>query len=383
VLCALVPYRLVCYNPLVMRTIAAYASDYKTLRQKVRDTLLSGQERIERQKVLTYWQTGKLINDFVLQNTKYAERGSEVISRLSSDLKVSERTLYEVVQFARAFPKLRTCAISDLSWAHFRKAATIPDEKRRLRLIEQAKRNEWTARDLATRVTQIKSLASNGRRTLGQGSRDKVREVLEVPVLGPLYTYKLITSADGSEKIDLGFDVHIAKKCVMASLPVMAKAPAGRLKQSQIKITAAPSYTYQAYVERVIDGDTLVADIDLGAGITTRQKLRLSCIDCPEIDTVEGKRAKAFVLRTLTSSQRRRHLSHRTQMRVSETGIGIGAPVPGALVTIKSTKDDKYGRYLADIFYSRVSWRGKPAADRGNLAYLNQQLLDENLARRV
>ena len=41
-------------------------SDYATLRKKVRTTLLEGQSKIEQEKIRTYWLTGKLINDFIL-----------------------------------------------------------------------------------------------------------------------------------------------------------------------------------------------------------------------------------------------------------------------------------------------------------------------------
>lgn len=53
-------------------------------------------------------------------------------------------------------------------------------------------------------------------------------------------------------------------------------------------------YQYHATLARVIDGDTFALDIDLGFHITVRETVRLFGIDCPEIRTEEGKRAKAF-----------------------------------------------------------------------------------------
>lgn len=58
-------------------------------------------------------------------------------------------------------------------------------------------------------------------------------------------------------------------------------------------------YTYKATVARVIDGDTIVADIDLGF-FTWRhsETLRLSRIDAPETHTETkeaGQAAKAFL----------------------------------------------------------------------------------------
>jgi endonuclease YncB( thermonuclease family) len=48
------------------------------------------------------------------------------------------------------------------------------------------------------------------------------------------------------------------------------------------------TYTYRATVVRVIDGDTLVADLDLGFHLTHRAHLRLANVQAPEMDTPEG-----------------------------------------------------------------------------------------------
>ena len=44
-------------------------------------------------------------------------------------------------------------------------------------------------------------------------------------------------------------------------------------------------YHYKAQLVRVIDGDTIEADIDLGFKTWTRRKVRLAGIDTPEIRT--------------------------------------------------------------------------------------------------
>ncbi len=102
-------------------------------------------------------------------------------------------------------------------------------------------------------------------------------------------------------------------------------------------------YTYKAFVERVIDGDTIHVQIDLGFDVWHRETIRLRGIDAFEIDEARGKRAKAFVERELKNEP---------------------------FVILKSTRDDKYGRYLGDIVY-------------GKNRYLNQELLDQKLAVRM
>jgi len=41
-------------------------------------------------------------------------------------------------------------------------------------------------------------------------------------------------------------------------------------------------YKYRGYVERVVDGDTVDAILDLGFGMTTKQRLRIDGFDAPE-----------------------------------------------------------------------------------------------------
>jgi micrococcal nuclease len=90
-----------------------------------------------------------------------------------------------------------------------------------------------------------------------------------------------------------------------------------------------PYITRLASVARVVDGDTLDLDLDLGFSVTLRQRVRLIGIDAPEVRTrddaekARGLQAQRFVVEWL---QR-----------------------PG-LVWVRTTKDDKYGRMLADCF---------------------------------
>lgn len=89
-------------------------------------------------------------------------------------------------------------------------------------------------------------------------------------------------------------------------------------------------FVYPAQVVRVVDGDTLDVEIDLGFHIRTKERVRLYDIDTPEIfgSTAEprGQAARAFVEWWLPEDRR---------------------------VVLDSRKYDargKYGRVLADIF---------------------------------
>lgn len=81
---------------------------------------------------------------------------------------------------------------------------------------------------------------------------------------------------------------------------------------------------YQAQVVRVIDGDTIVADIRLGFGVElVLQPIRLSNANAPEKDTEAGVIAKGW----------------------------LATQLEGKTVTLITTKTerDKYGRVLARV----------------------------------
>jgi micrococcal nuclease len=118
-------------------------------------------------------------------------------------------------------------------------------------------------------------------------------------------------------------------------------------------------YDYRAALIRVVDGDTVHLDVDLGVDIHTRMIVRLAGINCPEMNTDRGKAAKAWTqgwfdrqgwyVRVMTVKVRSRSQDGVTQPPDTE-------------------KREKYGRYLAHI----LSIDGTSS--------LTQELLDHDLA---
>lgn len=125
-------------------------------------------------------------------------------------------------------------------------------------------------------------------------------------------------------------------------------------------------YTYSAEVERVIDGDTLKLQIDVGFNTRMRHTVRLRGIDCPESGTVKGEAAAQFVEQTLNSPSR------------TMGGEGEGDAFP---IVVKTYKSDKFGRYLVDVWYLPGENDPEEILKRGRL--LNQVLLDAGLAMKV
>ena len=89
-------------------------------------------------------------------------------------------------------------------------------------------------------------------------------------------------------------------------------------------------YEYHATVLRVVDGDTIDLDVDLGFHIHVQQRVRLAGINAPEHGTKAGDAATKFL--------------HEQLFGMRST--------PFQEVVIRSTKPpktEKYGRWLADV----------------------------------
>jgi len=369
---------------------------YATLRKQVEATLLLGQRKIEAAKVETYWKAGKIIQQHILHHQDRADYGSEVLKRLAKDLNISESVLHRCFQFAQTYPRLPIFARGQkFSWSHYRRLITVSDAKQRLLLEKVASKNAWSAEELAARIKA-------GRSEEEEDSAPTLRSgqgfALLTPLRGLLYTYKLITRKtlgvgenESGLLVDLGFGIfrdvearqaqNFSENDIVeskpkedaypvrdkASNPVRnkravsngAKTPDDRLRRSVSngaykffagKRTAKDLFTYRARVEKVIDADTLKVRLDLGFDTWNRQVLRLRGIDCPEMDTSQGQAAKSFVQSYLKDAE---------------------------WIIVRSSRSDKYDRYLADVFIPQGE--PNPTTD----IYLNNLLLEKGYARRM
>lgn len=326
---------------------------YSQLRRKIEETLLTNQRKIESLKVRTYWQTGRYINEHIRLNNSRADYGKKVLLRLAQDLDLEETVLIRCASFARTFPKI-PAARQELTWAHYRTLATVTDGTQRMKLVKEASDQKLSSRDLEIKVRDLK---------WSERSEKKDGEsvtALPRPAIGPFFTYRIIRpevihSKSNELLIDLGFSTTIEvdrfseKRFKPETIIQSAKSKEGSYSVAPASPALGLSdlYTYKAFVERVIDGDTIKVEFDLGFNIRMRQTIRLKSIDAPELDTAEGRRAKQFV---------------EDELKGRES------------IMIKSTKHDKYDRYLGDIFLT---------TGKKELVYLNQLLIDRRFAVRV
>lgn len=341
---------------------------YAELRRRVREALSRGRERaedaVEREKVRTSWEVGRLIDEHVLLHKNRAKYGEQVLKRLSGDLGISDRELRYMVEFARTYPISPPAA--KLSWGHYRDLLSINEEEQRKGLIGEASRKKWTRPTLRREIKRLKAAKQI---TVSTAPADEPL----TPLKGKLDTYRIVTATvgpwQGKPAIDLGFSnyfplpaglgfrereiIHIPQdiarvvRTALVSIPLGEPLPRQGVSLRVLKdATPRDLFTYRAYLVDAVDADTSWMAISLGLGFVTTQKLRLRGIDAPEITTRAGREAKRFVEKVLRKARS---------------------------ITIATSKSDKYDRYLVDVFYEK----------NGKEIHLNQELLDKGLAVRV
>ncbi len=333
---------------------------YAALVKRVLSELSELEFFIKRLTGKSYWNVGKFIHEHLLEYKDRAEYGATLYERLAKDVDRDISTLQRSVQFYRLYPI--PAAPRELSWEHYKSLITIKDAGERKKLEQKVIQNDWDTKKLREYLSVKREPAYRTGRLAALENGDK-----PIPKLaftrGRLHTYQIVPankalSRRGPLALDLGFreqyaipkDAPKLKEHDTVELVFREGTLSGARK---VSVAKEKLFTYVAMVEKVIDGDTLLVSFDFYCPMSVSQKLRLRGIDCPEIDTEEGRRAKRFVEARLKGCD---------------------------FIIVKTYKDrtDKFDRYLADIFYLAGEEDEDVVAAKGK--YLNQELLDERLA---
>jgi len=242
--------------------------------------------------VSAYWEMGKIIHQEGITEKL-------TLRELARALEEEESLLNRIVKLYRLWPNLPRLLpgqSGQLSWSHFKLLMTLENSQERDFYLQQAAENNWP-RDL-----------------LSQKIKDNY-----------------FATKEAQKK----------KKTQKPGKQILERRP-NRL------------HLYRANTTRVVDGDTIDVLIDLGFDAYLKERLRLRGIDCPELSSEEGKRAKRFVEQRLP---------------------------PNRPIVIQTFKTDLHGRYVADIFYLEGERDKEFIATEGN--FLNQELLSAGLAELV
>ena len=326
---------------LVARDDAALLADYAVLLDRVQAAFALGQQRTEEIKLQAYWDAGRLIHEHLRHHPDKAGYGQQLFVKMANTLGVGRLLLYRMLQFYEAYPIVSSW--KQLGWSHLRTLALVSDQKQRSTLETRSLREHWNAERLEKQVQGL---------TIG-ASRRRHPQPISTPLpleakRGQLGLYRI-------EFVGPGFAVDLGFTC---NQPIVAQPAESWKRDSLVTLTPAGKprlapdaskaglYAYAAEILSVVDGDTLWLRIWLTPSLWLKEKVRLRGIDCPELDTPEGKAAKRFV-----------------EAQVKQCSA----------ITITTTKPDKWDRYLCDIFLRLAG---------GGEVFLNNLLLEHGHARR-
>ncbi len=310
----------------------------KTIKQTEQNIVTS----VNQEKVAMSWQIGKIINEHLVKNDR-ADYGKKLFEQLEKDTAIAQSILYQMRKFHKAFPVLPK---NNLSWSHYRSLASVKDVEVRKLLENQVVKNNLAAEELEHKVAKVKKIE------LKKSAPKKLKVTR-----GRLFTYEISVLVDSKKTfVDLGFNMFFELKTALKAGEIVESKKLPEkflLKKSDVK--SAQMHTYKAYVERVVDGDTLHVILDLGFKMQHREILRLAKINAPEAASSEGKKAARVLAEILKD-------------------------VP--FLIIKTNKTDIYGRYVADVFFDENKKEKDPqkVADAG--VYLSQLLLDRGLVEK-
>jgi endonuclease YncB( thermonuclease family) len=326
-----------------MKSHTITETSYQKLLQKIQEKISKTQQNITRQKVEMAWEIGKLVDENLLENREEAY-GKNLILRLEKDVQISESTLYKMRAFYQSYPELPKDEPS-LNWSHYRVLAGVADEKDRKDLEYLVKENDWSGDLLQKKVGEIK------KKNLAKIAKENSSKIVKLNFSrGKLFSYKMAQVKGSSEVcLDLGFKIfHKISSDFAVGEIVESVKNSEKYSLKKSTISTKEMYTYKAFVERVVDGDTLVVSLDLGFGILHEEILRLAQINAPESASKEGKKATKKLKEILKDVE---------------------------FVVIKTNKSDIYGRYIADVFLGE----GDVDEIASDGEYLSQMLLNSGV----
>ena len=348
-----------------MPELTAYPQLVKLINDEFQRGLFEARRHLERQRLITYWKVGEHLDHYFRQNQLTDEdRQHEIFCQIGHDLHHEPNFVKKLFLFYLTYPQMPDNGL--LNWSHYRTLITISEESRRV-FWERRIVNERLPSDTFYELFRAENSSPEIR------PQDQGQSGILPVVRGRLYTYRAVSPNEiawekGSVVLDTGFEGRRqVATAVSASLigghKVVSYKDAGEYTVKRTDIANEQMYTYQAFLERVIDGDTIIANVDCGFGCWSHQRLRFFGINAPELSKPGGIEAKRFVQRPLESC---------------------------AWFIVKTYLDrqEKYGRYLADVFFFPGGEGGvadgandpQRAADDG--VFLNQLLIDEGHAER-
>lgn len=324
---------------------SSYSNLVSKLKREMTKGLLRAQRAYDKERVITYWNVGKMINNHFSKNNIDGIRGKQICKNLSSDLNIAETLLYQMTAFYKAYPVLKPS--DTLKWSHYRLLSYVKDKEKRKKLEYKVSTEHLSKRNLEVLIKDFKTWFPP------KEKKPQIQQSIKLKsTRGKLYHYHMFkTRFSENYLIDCGFSIfrETNLKSFRGLVAESVKSDDSySYKPSNVK--SKYMYAYKAYVDKVIDGDTIWFQIDLGFNTWTRQSLRFMGVEAQPLETKQGRDTFEYVKAVLK-----------------------GLP----FVIIKSYWKGKFGRYLTDIFYLHGENDPNVVMEKGN--FLNQELLDKGL----
>ena len=186
---------------------------YPALREEIARIFQEGKERarwaVEREKVRTYGEIGRVLNEHLLAHRNRADYGEKVVVRLAEDLQMSRSLVYHILEFYRSFGIVQT--FGQLGWTHYLALVKLPTKAERNFYIHEASCAGWSVRELKA---QIKANAfAQAQKQISEKTASKQEDGPPLKAKrGRLYTYRTVEPAGGHGEtgglwLDLGFEI--------------------------------------------------------------------------------------------------------------------------------------------------------------------------------
>ena len=363
------------------------AKSYEIIRDQIQLEINQAALNISRlvndQKVEMAWKIGQLVDENVTSDQKY---GDKLLQRLEADVLISKSTLYKMRAFFKAYPEIPHH--DKISWSHYLILTSVQKQEDRNALEAKIRDDAWDVATLRNEVNRLKLVAQvNESENNNEDAKEETNaneeaheyniDALNImnsrklaPIRGQLFSYKIASFANQSSVsdqigkkyyFDCGFSLfHEIPQSLAQTLPQESNIVTTSKNNDIYSVKEATMhprklYAYKAYLDRVVDGDTLRVILDLGFGMLHKEIIRLKGINAPEMKTREGKMSAKGLTNILKN-------------------------VP--FLIVKTIKTDLYGRYVADIFLADENLKDQDAHDVASKGkYLNRILLHRGLAQ--
>jgi predicted nuclease of restriction endonuclease-like (RecB) superfamily len=133
----------------------------KDLLHQIRTIVIASQikaiKAVDNERVLMYWEIGRLIFEEEQQGKNRAVYGSFLIKSISSEFQpqfgtgFSIRQLERYRQFFRMFP-ITSALRTQFSWTHYKLLLSIENKDKREFYIAEVEKNNWTSRQLERQI---------------------------------------------------------------------------------------------------------------------------------------------------------------------------------------------------------------------------------------